>query len=199
MTDLENHRLEDRWRISYSHLHFADDTYICINTPHELQQMLQELADESENQGLKMNKSEIKVMMENGTSIYTCMSTTLRSRTLKATSIWDRDTAPETKTKTRRFKEESRPDGQHLPSTATSSRVTLEHAWRDNSTTHAYFQLDIRGENMGTHHPNKEQASSRTNKDGKEYVKHHIPGQKNKHLGKRTEQGHRHDGTSRKT
>ncbi|KAK2177781.1 hypothetical protein NP493_578g00014 [Ridgeia piscesae] len=27
-----------------------------------------------------------------------------------------------------RFKEESRPDGQHSPSTATSSRVTLEHA-----------------------------------------------------------------------
>ena len=32
--------------------------------------------------------------------------------------------------------------------------------------------------NMGTHHPSKEQASSRTNKDGMEYVKHHLPGQK---------------------
>ena len=30
----------------------------------------------------------------------------------------------------------------------------------------------------------KKQASSRTNKDGKECVKHHIQGQKNKHLGK---------------
>ncbi|KAK2174674.1 hypothetical protein NP493_781g01002 [Ridgeia piscesae] len=30
--------------------------------------------------------------------------------------------------KTRRFKKESRPDGQHSSSTATSSRVTLEHA-----------------------------------------------------------------------
>ena len=56
------------------------------------------------------------------------MSTALRSRTLKATSPSDRDTAPETKTKTRRFKEESRPGGQHSPSTTTSSRVTLEHA-----------------------------------------------------------------------
>ena len=55
------------------------------------------------------------------------MSTTLRSRTLTASSTWDRDIAPETKTKTRRFKEESRPDGQQLPNTATSSRVTLEH------------------------------------------------------------------------
>ena len=32
--------------------------------------------------------------------------------------------------------------------------------------------------NTGTHHPNKEQASSRTNKDGKEYGKHLIPRQK---------------------
>ncbi|KAK2160824.1 hypothetical protein NP493_1625g00011 [Ridgeia piscesae] len=38
------------------------------------------------------------------------MSTTLRSRTLKATSTWDRDTAPETKTKKSRFKEELRPE-----------------------------------------------------------------------------------------
>ena len=53
------------------------------------------------------------------------MSITHRSRTLKAASTWDRDTAPQTKTKTRRFKEESRPDGPHPPSTATSSRLTL--------------------------------------------------------------------------
>ena len=75
-------------------------TLICANTPHELQQMLQVLADESENQGLNMNKSKKKVMMENNT-LY--MSKTLRSRTLKTTSTWDRATEPETKTKTRRF------------------------------------------------------------------------------------------------
>ncbi len=37
---------------------------------------------------------------------------------------------------------------------------------------------DIRRGNMGTHHPSKEQASSHTNKDGKEYAKRHTPGQK---------------------
>ncbi|MEG7522580.1 MAG: reverse transcriptase domain-containing protein, partial [Chromatiales bacterium] len=47
-----------------SHLRLADDIFICANTPHELQQMLQELADESENQGLKVNNSKTKVMME---------------------------------------------------------------------------------------------------------------------------------------
>ena len=70
-----------------SHLSFADDILICANTPHELQQIQQELADESENQGLKMKKSKTKVMLENDTPTY--MSTTLRSRTLNATSTWD--------------------------------------------------------------------------------------------------------------
>ena len=37
---------------------------------------------------------------------------------------------------------------------------------------------DIRRGNMGTHHTCKEQYSIRTNKYGKEYVKHHISGQK---------------------
>ena len=53
-----------------SHLRFADDIFICVNTPQELQQTLQEIADETENHGLKMNKSKTKVMIENDTSIY---------------------------------------------------------------------------------------------------------------------------------
>ena len=32
---------------------------------------------------------------------------------------------------------------------------------------------------------NKKQASSHTKKDEKKYIIHHIPGHKNKHLGKR--------------
>ena len=114
------------WKIDseyLSHLRFADDIRIRANTQHELQQMLQELADESESPGLKMYND----------------TPTLRSRTLKAMSTWDRDTAPETKNKTRRFKEESRPGEQPSPSTATPSRVTLEHDIIDKPTTHVYF------------------------------------------------------------
>ena len=47
-----------------SHLCFADDILIYANSPHELQLMLEDLAEECENQGLKMNKSKIKVMVE---------------------------------------------------------------------------------------------------------------------------------------
>jgi len=45
----------------FSHHHFADNIPICVNTPYELQHMQQELADESENQGL---------MIENDAPIY---------------------------------------------------------------------------------------------------------------------------------
>ena len=44
-----------------------------------------------------------------------------------------------------------------------------------------------------THHLSKEQASSRTNTDRKAYVKHHIPGQKQKRLGTRKDKGHKRD------
>ena len=48
-----NQRLEDRQRISQSSS-LRQQQVTCANTPHELQQMLQELADESKNQGPKM-------------------------------------------------------------------------------------------------------------------------------------------------
>ena len=75
-----------------SNLRFDDD----------ILQMLQELADQSENQGLKMNKSKTKVMVENESHKYVNNS---QIEKLKATSTWDIGTTPETKTKTRRLKE----------------------------------------------------------------------------------------------
>ena len=52
---------------------------------------------------------------------------------------------------------------------------------------------DVGRENMATHYPSKEQTSSRTDKDVKENVKNHIPGQKNKHMGKRKYKNHVRD------
>ena len=65
-----------------------------------------------------MNKSKTMVQMENDTLLHV-----KNIQIENVESYWDRDTAPETKSKTRRFKEESRPDGHHSPNTATSSRV----------------------------------------------------------------------------
>lgn len=53
-----------------NHLRFADDIVICAGTPQQLQTMLQELAEESQLKGLKMNISKTKVMIEQDTPIY---------------------------------------------------------------------------------------------------------------------------------
>ena len=46
-----------------SNLRFADDIFLCTETPQELQHMLQELSAESGRMGLKMNIAKTKVMV----------------------------------------------------------------------------------------------------------------------------------------
>ena len=46
-----------------SNLRFADDIFLCTETPQELQHMLQELSDESRQMGLKMNITKANVMV----------------------------------------------------------------------------------------------------------------------------------------
>ena len=53
-----------------SNLRFADDTFLCTETPQELQQMQQELSDESRRMGRKMNIAKTKVMVVDNTPIY---------------------------------------------------------------------------------------------------------------------------------
>ena len=50
-----------------SNLRFADDIFLCTETPQEVQQMLQELSDESRRMGLKMNIAKTKVMVVDNT------------------------------------------------------------------------------------------------------------------------------------
>ena len=52
-----------------SNLRFADDIFLCTETPQELQQMLQELSDESRRMGLKINIAKTKVMVVDNTPI----------------------------------------------------------------------------------------------------------------------------------
>ena len=52
-----------------SNLRFADDIFLCTETPQELQQMLQELFDESRRMGLQMNIAKTKVMVVDNTPI----------------------------------------------------------------------------------------------------------------------------------
>ena len=77
-----------------------------------IQQMLQELADESENQGLNVNMSKTRVIMETDTPIY--VNNTQIENVESYIYLGQRYS---TRDKNQN-KEESRPDGQ----------VTLEHA-----------------------------------------------------------------------
>ena len=52
-----------------SNIRFADDIFLCTETLQELQQMLQELSDESRQMGLKMNITKTKVMVVDNTTI----------------------------------------------------------------------------------------------------------------------------------
>ena len=52
-----------------SNLRFGDDIFLCTETPQELQQMLQELSDESRRMGLKMDITKPKVMVVDNTPI----------------------------------------------------------------------------------------------------------------------------------
>ena len=52
-----------------SNLRFADDIFLCTETPQELQQMLQELSEESRRMGLKINIPKTKVMVIDNTPI----------------------------------------------------------------------------------------------------------------------------------
>ena len=54
-------------------------------------------------------------------------------------------------------------------------------------------QADLETAEPFAQHLHNEYMQTYTKKDGKEYVKQHIPGQKNKHLGMRKDQGHRRD------
>ena len=53
-----------------NHLRFADDTFLCTETPQELEIMLQELCEESNLSGLRMNIPKTKIMVEDNTPIY---------------------------------------------------------------------------------------------------------------------------------
>ncbi len=53
----------------FSNVRFADDIFLCTETPQELQRMLQELSDESWRMGLKMNITKTKVMAVDNTPI----------------------------------------------------------------------------------------------------------------------------------
>ena len=87
-----------------SNLGFADDIilFLCTETPQELQQMLQELSDESRRMGLKMNIAKTKVMAVDSTPIN--VNNALIEK-VQDKCTWDNTTASKERTRTKRFNE----------------------------------------------------------------------------------------------
>ena len=52
-----------------TNLCFVDDIFLCTETPQELQQMLQELSDESRRMALNMNIAKTNVIVVDNTPI----------------------------------------------------------------------------------------------------------------------------------
>ena len=115
-----------------SHLRFVDDMLICTNIQHELQQMLQELVDESKNKGPEMNKSKTSVIMKNDTPIY-----------VNNTDI------------------ENVESFVCLGQRYNTKKQLRQRDSNKNHGRMDSIRQTPRG-NMGTHQPSKEQASSRT-------------------------------------
>ena len=89
--------------------------------------MLQELVDKSENQGLKMNKSKTKMVIETDTPIYV-NNTQIENveNYIYLGQIYSTRDKKQEKEIQRRITAGGH--GQLSPSTAVSSKVTLEHA-----------------------------------------------------------------------
>ena len=135
--------------------------------------MLQELADEGGNQGLKMNTSKTKVMME--------------TDTLYLGWIYSTRDKNQDKEDQRRITAGWTTFAKHRDILKGTIGTCLKRQIYNSCVLPAMTCI------AETCNPSKEQTSSHTNKAGKEYVKHHVPGKKNKHLGKRKDQGYRRD------
>ena len=106
----------------FLYLRFADDIFLCTETPQELQQMLQELSDESRQMGLKMNITKTKVMVVDNTPINV---NNVLIENVPGTCTWDNTTASRKRTKTKRYNEESWQAGRHTPNTGNKSNLAI--------------------------------------------------------------------------
>ena len=140
-----------------ANLRFADDIFLCIETPQEIQQMLQELSDESRRMGLNMNIAKTKVMVVDNTPLNV---NNVLIENIPGYVYLGQTTASRKRTRTKRYNEESWQAGRHTPNTGISSKAILPSAWRDRCTTPVCCQLWHLVHRPG-HWPNKHRTNLR--------------------------------------
>ena len=104
---------------------FADDIFLCTETPQELQKMLQELSDESRQMGLKMTITKTKVMVVDNTPINV---NNVLIENVPGYMYLGQHYSLMKRTRTKRYNDESWQAGRPTPNTGISSKATLPSA-----------------------------------------------------------------------
>ena len=147
-----------------SNLRFADDIFLCTEIPQELQQMLQELSDESRQMGLKMNIAKTKVREQ-------CADRKCPRLRVLGTTLQPQGKEPGQRDTTKNHGRA----GRHTPNTGISSKATLAICLKRQ----VYNSCVLPAMTYGAETWDTDQTSTRTNlrphrPKWKEVCSHHI-------------------------
>ena len=156
-----------------SNLRFADDIFLCTETPQELQQMIQELSDESRRMGLKMNIAKTKVIVVDNTPIN--LTNVLIENVEGYMYTWGNNTASRKRTRGQRdtTKNHRRLGGiRQTPGYLQKQPCHLPEETGVQLLCAASYDIWCR--DLDTDQTSTEQTCSRTDQNGKKYAQHHI-------------------------
>ena len=134
----------------------------------ELQQMLQELSDESRRMDLKMNIAMTKVMVVDNTPINV---NNVLIENVEGYVSWDNATASRKRTRTKKYNEDSWQAGRHTPNTGISSILSNLAICMKRQV---YNSCVIWCRDLDTDQTSTEQTYGRTDQNGKKYAQHAI-------------------------
>ena len=159
-----------------SNLCFADDIFLCTETPQELQQMLQEPSDESRRMGLKMNIAKLMVVDNTPINVNNVLI-----ENVQGSGTWDNTTASRKRTRTHRkitrtnrYNEESWQAGRHTPNTGISSKATFRLPDETCVQLMCAASYDIWSRDLVTDRTSTEQTCGRPDINGKKYAQYHM-------------------------
>ena len=153
-----------------SNLRFADDIFLCTETPQKLQQMLQELSDESRRMGLKMNIAKTKVMVVDNTLIN--VNNVLIENVQGYVYLGQHYSLKE-KNQDKEIQRRIMAGWAAYANTGTSSKATLPPEETGVQLLCA-ASYDIWCRDLDTDQTSTEETCGRTDQNGKKYAQHHI-------------------------
>ena len=155
-----------------SNLCFADDIFLCTETPQELQQMLQELSDEIKRLGLKMNIAKTKVMVVDNTpiNVNNVLIENVQGYVYLGQQLQPQGKEPGQRDTT---KNHDRLGGiRQTPGYLQKQPCHLPEETGVQLLRGASYDIWCR--DLGTDQTSTEQTCGRTDQNGKKYAQHHI-------------------------